>query len=69
MSNGSTWPPMRFREVRNGGVAACVIDLAVAEEISQQYKDIKYGEPITTEEYGIAIRKGNSQLLEKIIKV
>ena len=60
--------PDAIQEVRNGGVAACVIDLAVAEEISQQYKDIKYGEPITTEEYGIAIRKGNSQLLEKINK-
>jgi polar amino acid transport system substrate-binding protein len=58
--------PDAIQEVRNGGVAACVIDLAVAEEISQQYKDIKYGEPITTEEYGIAIRKGNTQLLEKI---
>jgi polar amino acid transport system substrate-binding protein len=58
--------PDAIQEVRNGGVAACIIDLAVAEEISQQYKDIKYGEPITTEEYGIAIRKGNAQLLEKI---
>ncbi len=58
--------PDAIQEVRNGGVAACVIDLAVAEEISQQPKDIKYGEPITTEEYGIAIRKGNTQLLEKI---
>ena len=58
--------PDAIQEVRNGGVAACIIDLAVAEEISQQYKDIKYGEPITTEEYGIAIRKGNAQLLKKI---
>jgi ABC-type amino acid transport substrate-binding protein len=58
--------PDAIQEVRNGSVPACIIDLAVAEAISEQYKDIKFGEPITSEDYGIAIRKGNKELLEKI---
>ena len=58
--------PDAIQEVRNGSVPACIIDLAVAEEMSKEYKDIKFGEPITTENYGIAIRKNNTELVEKI---
>lgn len=58
--------PDAIQEVRNGNAPACIIDLAVAEEMSKEYKDIKFGEPITTEYYGIAIRKNNKELIEKI---
>jgi len=58
--------PDAIQEVRNGSVPACIIDLAVAEEIAKEYKDIKFGEPITTESYGIAIRKNNTELIQKI---
>ncbi|NLS45624.1 MAG: basic amino acid ABC transporter substrate-binding protein [Firmicutes bacterium] len=58
--------PDAIQEVRNKGVAACVIDFSVAEEISKQYTDIKFGEPFTEEYYGIAINKNNVELLNKI---
>jgi ABC-type amino acid transport substrate-binding protein len=58
--------PDAIQEVRNGSVPACIIDLSVAEEISKEYKDIKFGEPLTEEYYGIAIRKDNTELLNKI---
>jgi len=58
--------PDAIQEVRNGGVAACIIDLAVAAEIAKEYKDIKFGEPFTMEYYGIAIRKNNTDLIKKI---
>jgi len=58
--------PDAIQEVRNGGVAACIIDLAVAAEIAKEYKDIKFGEPFTMEYYGIAIRKNNADLIKKI---
>lgn len=58
--------PDAIQEVRNGSVPACIIDLPVAEEMSKQYTDIKFGEPITTENYGIAMLKGNKELIEKI---
>ena len=58
--------PDAIQEVRNGGVAACIIDLAVAAEIGKEYKDIKFGEPFTMEYYGIAIRKNNADLIKKI---
>ncbi|HBK60730.1 MAG TPA: basic amino acid ABC transporter substrate-binding protein, partial [Firmicutes bacterium] len=60
--------PDAIQEVRNGGAAACIIDLAVAAEIAQEYKDIKFGEPFTMEYYGIAIRKNNADLVKKINK-
>lgn len=58
--------PDAIQEVRNGSVPACIIDLSVAEEIAKQYKDIKFGEPLTEEYYGIAIRKDNTELINKI---
>ena len=60
--------PDAIQEVRNGSVPACIIDLAVAEEMVKAYNDIKFGEPITVETYGIAIRKGNTELLGKVNK-
>ncbi len=58
--------PDAIQEVRNGGVAACIIDLAVAAEIAKEYKDIRFGEPFTMEYYGIAIRKNNANLIKAI---
>jgi polar amino acid transport system substrate-binding protein len=58
--------PDAIQEVRNGSVPACIIDLAVAAEIANEYDDIKFGEPFTMEYYGIAIHKNNSELIKKI---
>ncbi|HOB42149.1 MAG TPA: basic amino acid ABC transporter substrate-binding protein [Bacillota bacterium] len=58
--------PDAVQEVRNGAAHACIIDLAVAAEITKEYKDIKYGAPFTMEYYGIAIKKNNTALLKNI---
>lgn len=58
--------PDAIQELRNGGVAACVIDLAVAAEVAAEYTDLKYGAPFTEELYGIAIAKKDADLLKKV---
>ncbi len=58
--------PEAIQELRNGGVAACVIDLAVAAEFAAEFKDLKYGDTFTEELYGIAIAKNNADLLKKV---
>ena len=55
-----------IQEVLNKSVAACIIDLEVAVEASEEYPDIKFSEPFTVEYYGIAIRKDNAELIKKI---
>lgn len=60
--------PDAFLEMANGGVDAVVIDLAVAaEQIKANPGMYKMaGEPFTTEEYGLALRKNDTELLAKI---
>lgn len=58
--------PEAIQELRNGGVVACVIDLAVAAEFAAEFKDLKYGDTFTEELYGIAIAKNNADLLKKV---
>lgn len=58
-------------ELKNGGVDAVVIDESPAKQfVSHNAKDLKYiaveGEDIEVEEYGIAIKKGNQELVAKI---
>ena len=55
-----------IQEVRKESVSACIIDLAVAAELSKEYDDIKFGEPFTMEYYGIAIKKNNTELIKKL---
>jgi len=60
--------PDAFLELANGGVDAVVIDLGVAaEQIKANPGMYKIaGEPFTTEEYGFAMRKSDTELLEQI---
>jgi len=60
--------PDAFLEMTNGGVDAVVIDLAVAaEQIKANPGMYKMaGEPFTVEEYGLALRKNDTELLAKI---
>lgn len=61
--------PEAFMELKAGGVDAVVNDLPVNEYYIAQAggKDAKVvGEPLTSEEYGIAIAKKNSELTEKV---
>ena len=60
-----------FQAMKSGRIDACVVDDEVAKNIvaqdSSSYKilDTKYAE----EEYAIAVKKGNTELLDKINKV
>ncbi|HHY45703.1 MAG TPA: basic amino acid ABC transporter substrate-binding protein [Firmicutes bacterium] len=59
--------PDAFLELKNGGVDACIMDRAVAEDFVKQDKSFKIvGNPITVEYYGFAIRKGREDLLKEI---
>jgi len=50
-----------------GKIDAVVIDDQVAKALSADNVDVKVlEEPFTTEEYAIAVKKGNTELLEKI---
>lgn len=57
-------------ELINGGVDAVINDLPVTKAyMGQQKGKIKIvGEPLNSESYGFAIKKGNAELLEKINK-
>lgn len=57
-----------FLELENGGVVAVMNDIPVtADYIQSGDKDIKVAFEIPTgETYGIAVKKGNAELLEKI---
>ncbi|NPV79325.1 MAG: basic amino acid ABC transporter substrate-binding protein [Firmicutes bacterium] len=59
--------PDAFLELKNGGVDACIMDLAVAKDFVKQDNSFKIvGNPITVEYYGFAIRKGREDLLKNI---
>jgi len=60
--------PDAFLELMNGGVDAVVIDLGVAGEQLKATPGLYQmaGEPFTVEEYGFALRKSDTALLEKI---
>ena len=63
--------PEAFMELKAGGVDAVVNDLPVNEYYIAQAgsKDAKIvGEPLTSEEYGIATAKKNTELADKINK-
>jgi glutamine transport system substrate-binding protein len=63
--------PEAFLELKNGGVDAVVNDLPVNEYYIAQAgsKDAKIvGEPLNSEEYGIATAKKNTELGEKLNK-
>ncbi len=61
-------PPDTFLELKNGGADAVIIDLAVAAEQIKATPGLykMAAEPFTTEEYGFALRKNDTLLLEKI---
>lgn len=61
-------PPDTFLELKNGGVDAVIIDLAVAAEQIKATPGLYKmpAGPFTTEEYGFALRKNDTELLEKI---
>ena len=59
--------PEAFQELKNGGVAAVVVDYGVAIEFAQQFDYITVNEPFTNDEYyGIGISKKNTTLLKDI---
>ena len=63
--------PEAFIELKNGGVDAVVNDLPVNEYYIAQTasKDAKVvGEPLSAEEYGIAVAKKNTELADKVNK-
>lgn len=50
-----------------GKIDAVVIDDQVAKALAEGNQEVKVlGEPFTTEEYAIVVKKGNTELLEKI---
>ncbi len=59
--------PQAFIELHNNRVAAVVTDLPVIAAYTMDHPTVKIaGKPFTTEEYGIAFRKDDTQLLEKV---
>ncbi|MGE4284381.1 MAG: basic amino acid ABC transporter substrate-binding protein [Clostridia bacterium] len=57
-------------DLKNGKVDAVVIDASPAEVFISKNADLKIvEEELTQEEYAIAVRKGDAELLEKINKV
>ena len=59
--------PEAFQELKNGGVAAVVVDYGVAIEFAQQFDYITVNEPFTNDEYyGIGISKKDTTLLKDI---
>jgi polar amino acid transport system substrate-binding protein len=61
--------PEALQELRNGGAAAAVIDLGVAQLYVDEHPDAKIaGVPFTVEYYGIAIDKKNEKLLKDVNK-
>jgi lysine-arginine-ornithine-binding protein len=58
-----------FMELKNKRADAVFNDLPVAQDYVRKGEPIKIvGEPLTDEYYGIAIRKDNTELLEKVNK-
>ena len=57
-----------FNDLANGTINAVINDLPVTQSYMEKQPDkIKIvGETINAESYGIAVKKGNSELLEKI---
>lgn len=56
-----------FMELKNGRADAVFNDLPVAQDYVNKGEPVKIvGEPLTEEFYGIAIKKGNTELLEKV---
>lgn len=56
-----------FLELKNGRADAVIIDAPVAKEYLKVMEGLKIAsEPFTNEQYGIAVKKGNSELLTKI---
>lgn len=59
--------PDAVQALLNGNIDAIVLDLPVAAEFVKQFKQLKIvGQPFTNEYYGIALRKGNTELLKKV---
>lgn len=56
-----------FLELKNGRADAVIIDAPVAKEYLKVMEGLKIAsEPFTNEQYGIAVKEGNSELLTKI---
>ncbi len=56
-----------FSELSLGRIDAIVVDLPVAEAYVKKMRDLKISsEPMSEEQYGIAVKKGNKELLDKI---
>ncbi|MGL6174601.1 MAG: basic amino acid ABC transporter substrate-binding protein [Cellulosilyticaceae bacterium] len=56
-------------DLKNGTVDAVIVDAQPAKELTKGQEDLKILEsPFVEEEYAIAVKKGNTELLEKINK-
>jgi polar amino acid transport system substrate-binding protein len=56
-----------FQELEVGRVAAVIVDTPVANAYVKQRTNLKIvGEPVTTEKYGLAVNKGDAELLNTI---
>lgn len=61
--------PDAFLELKNGGVDACVMDIAVAVDAAKQDEALEVvGAPFTVEYYGMAMRKDREDLLKNVNK-
>ncbi|WP_018248015.1 basic amino acid ABC transporter substrate-binding protein [Orenia marismortui] len=59
--------PQAFIELNNGRVDAVAADLPVVAKYTLDHSGVKIvGKPFTTENFGIAMRKADTELLEKI---
>lgn len=58
-----------INELKNGKADAVILDSFPAQIFVKKNSDLKIaGDPLTSEEYCIAVRKGNSELLKKVNK-
>lgn len=58
--------PEAFLDLKNGGVTAVIVDYGVAVEFAQNYTYYNVKPPFTTENYGIAVAKKNTTILNNI---
>lgn len=61
---------LAIADLKNGTINAIIMDDSVAKNAADENKDVAkvIDVPLTVEEYGIAVKKGNTELTEKINK-
>lgn len=63
----SSWAMDTFKQLKSCWVDVVIIDKPVAEYYIAELGDLKiHGQPFTNEEFGIAVQKGNTEMLDQI---